>query len=76
MRVEVTLKSGVTVTGYATTFETTSDMVQGAPRKATWEGPLKVGVPAFRYINLEEVAAVVIFPEASDLGTPRPGKSQ
>jgi hypothetical protein len=75
MRVEVTLKSGVTVVGHATKFEVTSDMMQAPPRSMTWEGVAKVGVPNLRYINLDEVAAVVIVPEQSDFGTPKPAKS-
>lgn len=74
MRVEVTLKSGVTVTGYASKFEVVQQRPQAlwvegieSIKEVAWSYLPTFGIPAFKFLRPSAIDAVVIYPEASDL---------
>jgi hypothetical protein len=67
VRVEVTLKNGVTVVGHTTYFDVEVGPISKQIQGFSWSYKAKLAEPYLAFLRPEEVCAVVIYPESSDL---------
>lgn len=76
MRVEITLKTGVTVAVEATRFECKKTAYSNQVTGFSWGYKPEVGVPYLEFIRVDNVDAVVCYPDSSDLPNGQRGQDE